>query len=191
MGTILLHNAHFVRQSSGLVLADVLSFRFKVCEYLPLVGREYKQLPIFLARKKSIINVQNTDNRCFGYAMASALAPPLDHHEHANRPCNYNYLFREKGLDQLTYPVEVASIPAIEDKLGVGINVYSFFDDEGKGRYPLYATEKVLRGRSTCSTGMSITPGSKTSGASWPISRVTTHCTGVAAVWGTSTLRMC
>ena len=39
VGTILLHNAHFVRQSSGLVLADVLSFRFKVCEFLPLVGR--------------------------------------------------------------------------------------------------------------------------------------------------------
>ena len=41
VGTILLHNAHFVRQSSGLVLADVLSFRFKVCEFLPLVGREF------------------------------------------------------------------------------------------------------------------------------------------------------
>ena len=26
----------------------------------------------------------------------------------------------------------------------MGINVYSFFDDEGKGRYPLYATTKVF-----------------------------------------------
>ncbi|KAF0138717.1 MAG: hypothetical protein FD143_3617, partial [Ignavibacteria bacterium] len=47
-------------------------------------------------------------------------------------------------LDQIHYPVEVADIPAIEDKLGVGINVYSFFDDEGKGRYPLDATKKVF-----------------------------------------------
>ena len=28
--------------------------------------------------------------------------------------------------------------------MGIGINIYSFFDDEGKGRYPLYATKKVL-----------------------------------------------
>ena len=28
--------------------------------------------------------------------------------------------------------------------MGVGINIYSFFDDEGKGRYPLYATKKVF-----------------------------------------------
>ena len=144
LGTILLHNAHFVRQSSGLVLADVVSFRFKVCEFLPLVWRAYKELLTFLAKKKAIVNIQNTDNRCFGYAMASARAPPLVHVEHAYRPGNYNHLFTEYGLDQLNYPVEHADFPAIEDKLGVGINVFSLFDDEGKGRYPLYATKKVF-----------------------------------------------
>ena len=122
VGTILLHNAHFVRQSSGLVLADVLSFRFKVCEFLPLVRRAYKELPTFLAKKHAIVNVQITDNRCFGYAMASRAAPVV-HGEHAYRPRTYNHLFREYGLDQLNYPVEVADIPTIEDKLGVGINV--------------------------------------------------------------------
>ena len=57
VGTILLHNANFVRQSSGLILADVLSFRFKVCQVLPLVVREYKELPTFLAKNKAIVNV--------------------------------------------------------------------------------------------------------------------------------------
>ena len=63
VGNILLHNAHFIRQSAGLVLADVLTYRYKVCESLPLVGLEYKQLPAFLAKKKAIVNVQNTDTR--------------------------------------------------------------------------------------------------------------------------------
>ena len=90
VGTILLHNAHFVRQSSGLVLADVLSFHFNVCEFLPLVGRAYKELPTFLAKKKAIVNVQNTDNRCFGYAMASARANIEDN---THRPYQYNRLF--------------------------------------------------------------------------------------------------
>ena len=71
--TILLHKARFIRQSSGLVLADGLTFRYKVCEFLPLVGREYKQLPKFLL-EKAIIKVRNSENKCFGDAIASARA---------------------------------------------------------------------------------------------------------------------
>ena len=38
MGTILLRNAHFVRQSSGLVLVDGFAFRSKVCQFHTMVG---------------------------------------------------------------------------------------------------------------------------------------------------------
>ena len=112
--TILLHIADFVRQSSLLVLADVLSFRFMVCEFLPLVGREYKQLPNFLAKNKAIVNILNSINRCFGYAMGPARAPPLDHTEDVYRPGNYSHLSSEYGPDHLNYPVEVADFPSIE-----------------------------------------------------------------------------
>ena len=74
--------------------------------------------------------------------MASARANIEDN---PYRPYQYNRVFKTYNLDQLQYPVEVADIPAIEDKLGVGINVFSFFDDEGNGRYPLYATKKVFK----------------------------------------------
>ena len=145
LGTILLHNAHFVRQSSRLVLPDVLTFRFKASEFLPLVGREYKQLPTFLAKKKAIVKFRNTDNKCFGYAITSALVSALGEVEdHVDRAANYLHLFGKYGLDPLNYPFEVANITAIEDKLGIGINVYSFFDDEGKWRYPLYTTQKAF-----------------------------------------------
>ena len=72
--TILLRNAHFVLQRSGLVLQEELALRCKVCEFLPLVGRESQQLPKFRAQRKAIVNVRYNDNRCFGYAIASALA---------------------------------------------------------------------------------------------------------------------
>ena len=42
----------------------------------------------------------------------------------------------------IQYPVRVDEIPQIEDKLHININVYSFYDDEGKGRYPIYVTKK-------------------------------------------------
>ena len=61
-----------------------------------------------------------------------------------SRAHNYYQLFHTFKLDQIQYLIEVANIPAIEDKLGVGINVNSFFDDEGKWRYPHYATKKAF-----------------------------------------------
>ena len=48
-------------------------------------------------------------------------------------------------MHQIQNPVEVGDIPSIEDRLGVGINIYSFIDADVKGRYPLYATNTFER----------------------------------------------
>ena len=53
-------------------LADVLTFRFMLCEFLRLVGRHYRQLPTFVAKKKASVIIQNTENRSFGYEIAAA-----------------------------------------------------------------------------------------------------------------------
>ena len=42
----------------------------------------------------------------------------------------------------LSYRVEPINIGAVEDMLQIKINIFSFFDDEGKGRYPLYVSKK-------------------------------------------------
>ena len=136
---ILLRNVNIVRQSSGLVLADVLAFGYKVCEFLALGGRLYQDLPKFLLEKNAIINVKNNGNLCFLYAVARALTKLP---EHVYLAGNYSYLFQKYGLGQINYPVGVADVPAIEVMLKMGINVYSFFVDEAKGRHPGYATKK-------------------------------------------------
>ena len=136
---LLIRNAHYNRQNSGLVLADVLNFRFKVTEFNPL-GRGYQELPGFLSRKRAIINVKNDDERCFGYAVLAALESNDDHN--SKRASRYNRLFHQYQLDTITNPVEIADIPNHEDMLQVNINVISFYDDEGKARYPLYVSKK-------------------------------------------------
>ena len=119
--TILLHKAHFVTQSSGLVLADVLTFGFKVCEFLPRVGREFKQLPTLLAKKKAIVNVKLRTTDVSG--MLSPRHSP-NSKKNKERPHNYTQLFPTFNLDQIQYDLEIADIPAIPDKLGMGINIY-------------------------------------------------------------------
>ncbi len=43
----------------------------KAARYNPIAGRAYKPLPPFLAKKKSIINIKNPNEKCFGYCLAA------------------------------------------------------------------------------------------------------------------------
>ena len=136
---ILLRNAHFIREQSGLILKKIHSTRFKVAQYLPLAAKGHVDLPEFLKKKKAIINVKNKDSRCFGYAVLSALSPaPYN----AGELYWYKNKFPKYQLDEIEYPVRVDQIPQIEDQLHINISVYSFFDDGGKGRYPIYVSQK-------------------------------------------------
>ena len=62
-------NVKFIRDKYGLRLARVLQFTFKIVKYAFLEGRGWQPLTEFLAKKKTIINIQNYDERCFGYAL--------------------------------------------------------------------------------------------------------------------------
>ena len=132
-------NIRFNQERSGLVLEEILKTDLKVVEYVPLAGLKFRQLPPFLASKQAIINVNNTDNRCFGYALLSALHPRT---KNPQRPLWYEPLFAKEGLDNIQYPVTHDQIPTIEDKLKICINLFTFWDDEGRARTPVYISNK-------------------------------------------------
>ena len=50
--------------------------------------------------------------------------------------------FQSKELHQLQYPIALDQMPEIEDQLNLKINIFSFFDDEGKARDPLYISRR-------------------------------------------------
>ena len=59
-----------------------------------------------------------------------------------NRPPDYDDHFVTKNLHRIHYPVEPNDVPALEVTLKTNISVFSFYDDEGKARWPLYVSEK-------------------------------------------------
>ena len=59
-----------------------------------------------------------------------------------NRPPDYNDHFMTNFLQRINYPVEPNQVPALEDTLKTNISVFSFYDDEGKARFPLYVSDK-------------------------------------------------
>ncbi len=132
-------NANFMRAQSGLALRAIKSATICVSKHQPLVGRAFKALPRLLKGSKSIVNVKNNDERCFGYALISALHPVP---QHPNRARTYDPYFEEFKLDNLAYPISPEDVPAIEEQIQINVNVYSFFDDEGMGKYPLYVSRR-------------------------------------------------
>ena len=136
---IMVRNAQFIRDKSGLVLEDIVEFKFFIFRMKNLHGRSYQPLPKFLEKKRAIINVKNTDNRCFAYSMVAALVGIVDH---PTRLFQYERHFPRFGLDKISYPVEIPDISDIEDKLQVTINVFSFDDADGRNRNTLYISKK-------------------------------------------------
>jgi hypothetical protein len=62
-------NYKFIREKSGLQLSGINLLILKMSLYYPLKARSYKALIKFIANKKQIIYIKNTDYRCFGYAL--------------------------------------------------------------------------------------------------------------------------
>ena len=62
-------NDKLMRDKYGLRLSRVLQLTLKIVKYAPFDGRGWQPLSEFLTKKKTIINIQNNYERCFGYPL--------------------------------------------------------------------------------------------------------------------------
>ena len=51
-------------------------------------------------------------------------------------------MFQRYHLETLPYPISPNNVHLYDDQLQMSINVFSFFDDEGRARYPLVISRK-------------------------------------------------
>ena len=93
--------------------------------------------------------MKNEDNRCFGY---SIIASRVHLKGSRNTATAYYKYFKNLGLDKIHFPVEPNQVPPIEDTMKTNISVFSFYDDEGKARFPLDVSEGSRTGTPTSST---------------------------------------
>ena len=76
---VLARKANLIRNESGYVLSQIINCKLRIVKINP-IGSAYQPLPKFLSSKKAIVNVRNSDERCFGYAVLSAIMDPLPGH---------------------------------------------------------------------------------------------------------------
>ncbi|GBO32083.1 hypothetical protein AVEN_95751-1 [Araneus ventricosus] len=65
----------FLKNGSGWVFDSVIHMELKTATYHPLAPSSYIPLPSKLAAKKAVINIKNTDQKCFIWSVLAALHP--------------------------------------------------------------------------------------------------------------------
>ena len=81
-------------------------------------------MPAILANKKAIINVQNNDDKCFLWALLSALHPAKKQAQRVSKYRDYERDFDE-ALNGIDFPVKLKDVSKFAKRANMSINVYT------------------------------------------------------------------
>ena len=117
----------FEERDSGWTLRAVEFLTIHVNRYNPMRVGSYIPLPKQILNKKACINVQNDDNKCFKWAVLSALVAYANINvHHSDRVSEYKKYEKRFKLDftGIDFPVSPCQIPKFEIQNNISINVY-------------------------------------------------------------------
>ena len=140
----LINNAIFNSrmEGSGFSLKSINSVSIAMARYEPLSGSSYLPLPPYISNKKAIINIQNSDNMCFMWAILAKLHPANVKPERVSKYRDYT---GELNFDDIKFPVKLYDISKFEELNDLTVNVYSY--DEISKIYPAHVSPKSPRPR--------------------------------------------
>jgi hypothetical protein len=133
----------FTNAGSGWTLTVILRCIIRIGQYRPLTGSSYIPTPTNLVAKHALINVCNIDDdKCFAWAVLSALYPCQ---QHTDRISKYQPYFNSIDLTGLKFPVPVNQVVKFEkNNPTISINVYALAEN-GKEIIPKYVTKCGMR----------------------------------------------
>nr|DAC81386.1 TPA_asm: PolB [Parasteatoda house spider adintovirus] len=133
-GKIILSFDEFVNRGSGWTLDEVNYLELNTAKYIPLNGSSFIPLPPEIVKKKAVLNIRNSDNKCFLWSVLAALHPCSDR-KSANRVNKYREFENELALSGITFPMKLNQISKFEKINNLSINV---FGCENKDIFPLH-----------------------------------------------------
>ena len=126
--------AIYQKEGSGWILDAILHLDLNMAKCTPLKGSSYIPLPKKLKTKKAIINVKNTDNKCFMWSILAALHPAA---QHVDRKSHYIQFEHELDFSGIEFPVTIDKIGNFESQNNISVNVLGFEDV----LFPIYITK--------------------------------------------------
>jgi hypothetical protein len=105
-------------------LEKIFDLELCINKFIPLRGESYISLLKSIQRKHAVINVKNSDNKCFLWALLSALHPVEHNPQRVSRYKSWEHVYDEEFKD-IEFPVKLTDIHKIAERLNISINVYS------------------------------------------------------------------
>lgn len=121
---------------TGAILFKIHLIKIKCVPYQPMSASSYIDLPDWVKAKKAVVNVQNEDNKCFLWAVLSALYPA---EKDAQRVSKYSKYMNELNIQGLDFPMCLKDIHKFENLNNISVNVIGI---DAKTFYPLHVTSK-------------------------------------------------
>jgi hypothetical protein len=129
--------SEYQKRGSGQSLRRVYLLEIRVGEFRPLRGKGHMPLPKPIEKKKAIINMKNTDDECFKWAMTRAVNPINIHPERTSKELEEQS--KELNWEETEFPTPLSNIKKFEENNNIGVNVFS--TDESLKVYPLRLTK--------------------------------------------------
>ena len=98
-----------------------------MAQYTPVKGSSYISLPKKLRNKKAILNIKNSDNKCFMWSVLAAIHP-VHWKNNPERVHHYHQFHEELNFDGIEFPVSIDKIGKFERQNNISINVFAFED---------------------------------------------------------------
>ncbi|XP_052779407.1 uncharacterized protein LOC128216784 [Mya arenaria] len=130
----------FIREGSGWYIKKVLKLEIHTVVYKPVKGSAYIPLPRSLSKSRSLLNIQNQDDKCFLYCLIASLHPTAIEPERVEHYYQYEY---EVNMSGISFPVTLSQIRKVErQNEHISINVFAYEDES---IVPLRITEQRHR----------------------------------------------
>ena len=126
----------YVRKGSSWTLKKIIRIEIYTVKYAPMGGGNQLELPDILKKTHSIVNVKNSDDKCFLWSILAALYP-VDHNP--NRISHYLPYENQLNMTGIKYPVHPSSVTQFERQNNISVNVFGF--EEGTP-FPLYISKQ-------------------------------------------------
>lgn len=136
--TLMSQLSEFQACGSGWTLTSVDKLLVAIDRYSPLRGGSLIPLPLYIAKKKSIVNVANSDEKCFQWAVLAGIYDV----KNKNRVKNYKPFESSLNFSGIRFPVAESDFNKFERQNDVSINVFILNEtfDEKFDVVPIYLT---------------------------------------------------
>lgn len=112
----------FQERDSGWALYEIMHLKVNINKYTPITVNSYIELPQYIKQKQAVINVKNTDNYCFLWAVVSALYPV---NKHSDRISSYPHFSEVLRYDNINFPIQLKDVNKFEKMNDLSINIYT------------------------------------------------------------------